>query len=29
VGRNPPTFSVYVEDPDGHGVELEQDVPQR
>jgi catechol 2,3-dioxygenase-like lactoylglutathione lyase family enzyme len=27
VGRNPPTFSVYVEDPDGHGVELEQDTP--
>lgn len=29
VGRNPSTFSVYVEDPDGHGVELEQDVPAR
>jgi glyoxylase I family protein len=29
VGRNPPTFSVYVEDPDGHGVELEQDTPAR
>ena len=27
VGRNPPTFSVYVEDPDGHGVELEQRLP--
>ena len=27
VGHNPPTFSVYIEDPDGHGVELEQDTP--
>jgi len=26
VGRDPATFSVYVEDPDGHGIELEQDV---
>jgi len=26
VGREPATFSVYVEDPDGHGIELEQDV---
>ena len=26
VGHNPETFSVYVEDPDGHGIELEQDV---
>ena len=22
--KDGPTFSVYVEDPDGHGVELEQ-----
>jgi catechol 2,3-dioxygenase-like lactoylglutathione lyase family enzyme len=24
VGQDPPTFSVYIEDPDGHGIELEQ-----
>lgn len=24
IGSNPPSFSLYVEDPDGHGVELEQ-----
>ena len=26
TGHHPATFSVYVEDPDGHGIELEQDV---
>jgi catechol 2,3-dioxygenase-like lactoylglutathione lyase family enzyme len=32
AGRNRdgrPTFSVYIDDPDGHGVELEQVVAQR
>jgi catechol-2,3-dioxygenase len=29
VGHHPSTFSVYTEDPDGHGVELEQVVPER
>jgi glyoxylase I family protein len=26
LGHNPESFSVYVEDPDGHGIELEQRV---
>ena len=28
-GEGKPTFSVYVEDPDGHGIELEQVVAKR